>query len=414
MHNIVHVLVMQYATTGRRAACMLGTIAMNHTLIRLSAVSVIMTAAIAAHAQLQSIGFLPGNTTTPIDSWSASLDGQTLSTFRNGVVYRWRNGAWAALPALPAGQFPSGGIISGDGNTFFASVNRNTYVLRGENALTWQGITSDPDSWESSVFSSTRDANVLYGGTRYRSSGYNYGGRWVWNGTQYVGGQASPSAAETIGSTAVHENPYPQMWISPDGDVTISSLSGGNNTGWVGHSGVSGAPFVAPSGITPGPGFTYSANQQGHSGDGRVLYARYTWENALSSPSDGEILFRWDPVNGTTLLPFTVPNYSQFVSSYDGNILSYNGYFIYDFDAGVSMTLPQYLTSRGADLTNWNVGTCLSISEDGNTFTGTGSYQYAPGQYRSDSWIVTVPSTGSLSIVLLGSTVTFVRRRTHR
>lgn len=59
---------------------------------------------------------------------------------RNGTVFRWRDGAWAFARAAQWVHFLGGGIVSGDGSTFFATVNWNTYVLRGENAQTWQGI----------------------------------------------------------------------------------------------------------------------------------------------------------------------------------------------------------------------------------------------------------------------------------
>lgn len=154
------------------------------------------------------------------------------------------------------------------------------------------------------------------------------------------------------------------------------SLSGGNNTGWVGHWGVSGAPFVAPSGVIPRfRDSMHSAACRTASGKwSRSRYARYTWENASSTPTNGSIVFRWDPVNGTTLLPFNGSSNPLITSNYTGSIMLYGGYWMYDYNTNITMSLPQYLTSLGADLTNWNVSSCLSISEDGRTLTGRGSY----------------------------------------
>lgn len=375
---------------------------MHRGLIRVCAIAGVTLSTIAAHAQsqpqLRSIGYLPGHPTTLIEGWITSLDGHTLATSQNGTMYRWRDGTWSALPAVP-GLSPYLSYLSPDGNAIFATTSEDLHVLRGDNPQAWQTVQFDSSSYyQASASSSTRDAGIVYGRIRGRSNGYDYAARWTWNGSEYVGGRTEVGASETIGSFAVHENPFPSMWISPDGNVGISSLSGGNNTGWVGHWGVSGAPFVAPSGITPGAGFTYSAGRVAQSGDGRVLYARYTWENASSTPTNGSIVFRWDPVNGTTLLPFNGSSNPLIISNYTGSIMLYGGYWMYDYNTNITMSLPQYLTSLGADLTNWNVSSCLSISEDGRTLTGRGSYQFAPGQYRNDCWIVTVPTPASLSI----------------
>lgn len=162
------------------------------------------------------------------------------------------------------------------------------------------------------------------------------------------------------------------------------------------------------------PGGGGQAQPWALSGDGRVAYGVFFTQEATPS---GTVVhqtgFRWSNDGQVTLLPAYADERYRESSQYDvydstsrrGSTTADGSIFVlmdtvYLHGAGQTLSLNAYLTSQGVDLTGWSALNAMLISDDGTVIAGNGTYEFAPGQFRTENWSVAVPTPGASLLVV--------------
>ncbi|MFO0858690.1 MAG: hypothetical protein U0640_15195 [Phycisphaerales bacterium] len=159
-----------------------------------------------------------------------------------------------------------------------------------------------------------------------------------------------------------------------------------------------------PNGLIPFGGTEESSGRI--SGNGRVVYGDYSYNGPQMGGGYINVsgAFRWEQDVGNVFLSYP-PSGDVIKISFDGNlVLTSTG--IYDYLAQTNQPTLTYLQDNGADFTGWSSITIADISSDFRTFVGTGTFAGS-----TQVWKVTIPSTPTLSVLVVVVTAACRRRR---
>lgn len=341
-------------------------------------------------ALITGLGNLPGGAHSSFAAMSA--DGSTVVTSDGGVAYRWRAGAWTSLGNPGTDVIVHG--VSGDGNVVTGAVpisaGATVYyprVWRGgswtnlpllDNAAIGRGIARTANS----------DGSVVVGPVRRISN--QEATRWVDNAGTYAidthngfGDETNVEDVSANGTTVVG-------WSVVTGQLGDRAYSLVAGSGTVGIDGPSG-PLS--------PASTEDLRANAISADGIIITGTYR-------PDDASAWQTWRRVGAG---PTSILGPGEGVDvSLSGIIAA--GAFIYDA-GGVPRSVAQFLSTGGADLTNWTGLVALGVSDNGLTFSGTGLHEYSPGLFASEVWITTIPAPGGVAALAMAGAFCARRRR---
>lgn len=304
----------------------------------------------------------PGNSISQSNSGAVSHDGSVVVGIGNGSQssFRWT----AASGPVDLGTFPGGSV------TFAA------------------GISADG----STIVGSAVGADQKFQGFKWTAA------------TGLVATPVASSAVQSSLNTA----------ISADGSVIVGFNLSSNDTA---HISLDRAFRYTPAGgfqdLGVETGFDRSvANAVSGDGNTVVGFSQIAHDGAPVFTSSA---FRWTQSTGLVPLFFDdeSSSYAE-AASFDGSqVVGHSTRS--GSDLGVLWTstlgavdLNTYLPTIGIDLTGWDLTDATGISDDGNTFTGYGTYN---GQ--DAAWVVTlVPEPGSIALLALA--VPLAMRRSRR
>jgi probable HAF family extracellular repeat protein len=377
-----------------------------------AALGLIMALSVPVHADNKPFfmglgGLRPGGSAS--QAFDISRDGTTVvglsfsdQSGTHPEAFRWQYGqGMSGLGSLEGGFFSSRAFgVSGDGSVVVGvSVSGN-----GNEAFRWDaenGIMGLGDlpggSFSSEATAVNADGTVIVG--RGRSAAGDEAFRWedgVMVGLGDLPGGSFLSIAKDVsadgsvivgrGSSAA-SNPFPEafVWTAETGMVGLGSLPGGLST--------SDARAVTP--------------------DGRVVVG---WSGSLQ----GEEPFYWTLESGLVGLGLLAPDFASCTAqdvSGDGSVIvgdctRANGTsapFIWDVVRGMRDMRQLFVDDFGFDLTGWHTLGPVGVSADGRTFTGTGRFEFAPGQFRTEAWIAHIPEPSSV-LLFLGAVAVLARR----
>lgn len=86
--------------------------------------------------------------------------------------------------------------------------------------------------------------------------------------------------------------------------------------------------------------------------------------------------------------------------------------FLWTEDLGL-VDLNTYLPSLGLDLSNWTLTRAISVSDDGRTLVGWGTFDPVPGPGGAIGlgWVITIPAPASTALAAIGLASLARRRR---
>lgn len=307
----------------------------------------------------QAVGMtvLPGPAGVPLTrAWvtDVSADGSTFvgTTTGGGGGHAWTNGVYRTLAPLPGKTYGSA-----------AAVNANGSLIVGS-SLTAVNNSDVPAYWTSSGVGALA---ILPGADRMvNASG------------------VSDDGSKIVGNAVKNGRYVPVVW-----------------------NGVSSTPVelpVLPNTVGNTSALEISGNGEVVVGYGDTASGRQAWrlKNGIIQPL------------GSYLTSTPMPDWNATGSNFDGSIIVGNAQssgfdpFIWDEIHGMRRFSDVLVGDYGVNLTGWGINTIDSISDDGLTFAGSGSFT---GFNHRIGWIVTVPSPGCLGFVGLAATCAAVRRR---
>lgn len=346
--------------------------------------SLLVAATLSGPAALASItvidlGVLPGGTS----SWAGgvSADGSTVTGYSSGnngnTGFSWTSAGTQSLATLP-GSTGSRGAATNGSVTVGAAVLASGY----EHAVRWsstgpQVLQMLSGGLYAEASGVSHDGQVIAGTSHSSSS--DRAVRWTASGIQDLG--VLPGASTSYGYA-----------LSGDGQV-VAGASSFTAFRWDASTGMQSLGKLAGGGMS----FAYGANL-----DGSVIVG-------ASDSFEGTRGFRWTASGGMQSLGSLNGGYSiANATNADGSIIvGYSGFAATIWTASSGLVdLNSYLVSIGADMNGWNLREARSISADGNTITGWGSYN---GEIRG--WVVSVPAPGVACVMVTACAAARRRRR---
>lgn len=348
----------------------------------------------------RAIGDLPGGINES-QAFGVSGNGSIVVGGSRGAfleAFRWTDASGIrGIGDLPGGTDQSTAYaISADGSTIVGASSGsggNSFAFRWTEGTGMVSLGDLPGGIAaSSAQAASRDGTVIVG--RSVSAAGDEAFRWTSAGMQGLGDlPGGPHFSGALG-------------VSHDGDVIVGFGHAAPNlpraTRWTPQDG------MLDLGVIPGSSFTRST-ANGVSGDGRITVGR-----CFNFSGPNQTAFRWSEETGMLALP-PLPNatYTSAVdASFDGRVIV--GYANNDVNEraimwvdGVAIDLRLFLTQRGVALDGWFLSGALSVSDDGNTIAGYGTFN---GTIQG--WVVSIPGPGSAVVCLLGAAC--VRRRPRR
>lgn len=355
---------------------------------------------------------LPGGEKAVIADMSA--DGSTIVANLSGTVYRLRSGAWETL-AAPAGSSVFARSLSANGDFVAASVRaefvQSAAIYRGG---AWSiADVGDSGNERVALFVSADGSRVL-GSSVNIGGGFDGNRSYAWNGSTYVAGPASPFASSNNMTNFPGSGSDSNAWtgMTPDGSAAISTSSNPVESVAIRY-GATTQSFQRPAVIVPGPSFfNEDSSADAISGDGSVIYGRYSWISASAPSFDGQSLYRWTAAGGTQLLPANLAtSFGTSEVTGDGNIWLLGDGSAYVHSLGTTRTAAALLADNGVSLTGWSALRLSQVSTDGLTFAGVGTLTTDSGVITNQAWSVTIPSPGSLGVLGLAGLAIARRRR---
>jgi probable HAF family extracellular repeat protein len=342
---------------------------------------------------------------SPSRAFDISHDGSTVVGFSfseqsgtSNEAFRWRaDEGMIALGSLPGGAFSSSARgVSWDGSVV-VGVSTSGNTISGE-AFRWDaengimGLGDLPGGSFSSIATAVNaDGTVIVG--RGRSASGDEAFRWedgVMVGLGDLPGGTYYSAASGV---------------SADGSVIVgSSASAASNPFleafiWTYESGMVGLGSL--------PGGLFLSEAYAISPEGRVVVG-------VAHSSAGYRAVYWTFESGMVALPVlegTTDCSATDVSANGAVIIGgcTQGFFIWDALNGIRDLRSVLIDDVGLDLTGWQLTGLAGISADGLTIAGTGRFEFAPGQFRTEAWIAHIPEPSSLWL-FIGAVAVLARR----
>jgi uncharacterized membrane protein len=364
-----------------------------------------------------------------------------------------------SLGSLPFGGSLTATALSGDGSTVIGSFNLNNGNDSGPRPFRWTAATGPIRLPNSQPVSVTR--SDYYGANAVSALGDLVAGYWsyvgptsgtrplVWQGNGAVqqlpllnGRDCTPLCISKDGLTIAGRNDFGSgvYWrngtvnvitpfngqaenctaINSDGSIMAGNLrlNGDVSQGYL-QFGTSRAFTLY--GAEYGGLSLHSMSNDGSRTVGRTDYFNEASGLALLGPAvwvpglDSEVF--------GTLLPL-LPGTDQG----DALVISGNGRFaggwnslhtttlsqavIYDFNVGSVQSASVFLANYGINMTGWSLLTEVrGISDNGLTFAGNGVHEYAPGLFRTEGWVATIPAPTSVGFVAIPGMLALRRRR---
>ena len=349
---------------------------------------------------IQGLGTIPwyeGTATPQVQAVSA--DGSTVSgrLFSNDVdvegPFRWTSAS---------GVQPLG-LILGQPSSYAPGISGNGSVIAGYTA----GVGGEPNHayrWTSGA--GAADLGTLPG---------DYGAIAI--------GLSDDGTVVTGASHNLSDGARAYRWTQSGGMKPLGTLGGSQSYPW-GLSG-DGSTIVGQSGTTTTNHAFRWTDKQGMQDLGSLPGS--IGSNAWATNFDGSVVagtshfspgfevgFLWTEIGGLQelkSLPATLNTYVGPVNA-DGSLIfgacEGNGFLraVLWNSSQTPIDLNVYLPTIGIDLTGWSLETVSGVSADGSVFAGLGTHN---GQF--ESWVVTIPTPGTLSGLALVAVVASRRRR---
>jgi probable HAF family extracellular repeat protein len=355
------------------------------------------------------------------------------------------------LGALPGGNNSFATALSADGTTVSGGSNSSV----GSRAFRWtaaggmQNLGLLPSGGSSSTGEAISADGSVIAGINRASNNENRAFRWTAAGGMTslgVLGTGSASAANAISAdgsvvagssyTSVFTNPRAFRWTSAGGMQNLGVLPGGASSSALAIS--ADGSVVAGSDVVDGLLRAFRWTSAGGMQDLGILPGADSAE-ALGMSADGSVVtgdsgdqlnntyfhaFRWTAAGGMQdlgALPGGTFSQGSAISG-DNSIIvgassssSGDRAFLWTSTLGM-LDLNEYLSSLGADLTDWRLTSATDISADGSVIAGTGTFN---GQDHAFLVVGVVPEPSSVMLLIGGAFClylgwTAVRRRQCR
>ncbi len=379
-----------------------------------------IAASASAQFTLQTLPALPDG--TPATTWTMMEDGRTFWQRQAGATlaaHRYRDGAWQARDWYT--------FASADGDTFAqivpAGSDQTVRVTRNGLAQTLSFSRT-----ELRLHTISNDGDVIY--VTGRNSASFPDSTWAlrWNGTTYV------NTGLTIG-TPMHSLPAGNAtFFAPQTSANglryagdqFSNANSGTTASYRALDGALTAPFNPPSITPPFEGDLREQNSdvEALSRTGNVVIGRYSARLVLTSPGSSLLYdghFVWNEQTGTrwastALSAFLNTTSADFTLPADGRYVIATQFpsgnqSVFDINADVALSVETLLTQSGVNFTGWSQLRLGNWSLDGQTISGTGAREFAPGQFRTESWFVTIPAPGACALACASMLIASCRRR---
>jgi uncharacterized membrane protein len=333
----------------------------------------------------------------------------------------------------PDGSTPVGFALAGnqDGTTSSRAIQWRQGLMRV--------LESRPPYWSAGADGASFDGSIVVGGGQIGNGG---------PGTMQRGFRADPSSVTYLTPLAGDDSSS-AGGITPDGTIIVGS-SGSHPCVW--DAGLIPTALPAPAdAVSPAAkGIsadgsrilgTFSRRVEGRYQPGLLLWTDRQTPQEIPSPVaqpfvmngalslDGNVVvgyavqqqpfqrigFRWTESDGLTPLPDGLTPYA---CSADGSTIggmsaggTYGLAALLEGDQIIDVN--ELLVSLGIDLTGWELTDVKAVSADGMIIAGTGVHHWGPNaiDVRSEGWIAVIPGPCSGAAILLGATMTGVRRR---
>lgn len=373
---------------------------------------------------IQGIGIVPFGSVPEVAAVSA--DGTTVvgNTYVNNPAtreagsrgFRWtapsgttRLGIGTALWTAPEDDYYVRGV-SGDGNLAVGVWYPSQSLGGSALATTWQG--SGPAQWLAPNDINSRDALAISAdGSTIIGQSFNLG-PVMWQG----------GVRSTI-TTTLGVRPGTADAINTNGTIISGSVrSTSESFGYAQYGSTRTNLLYGPYGASGGAGMRITSMNQ----DGSVIVGTSYFE-----PSVGPILqtptmwlFGLDSeITGLELPLLSGLSIGEGLCvSGDGQLIGgwnaafpggTNTGFIYQMSTGVTRSAADYLAGFGVSLSGWQLSEVRGFSSDGRTIAGNGIHEYAPGLFRTEGWVATIPAPGVSALPLVVGCVCACRRRRH-
>ena len=319
-------------------------------LIQAAVVTLFATSNVSAES-ITNLGVLPGASTSFANGVSG--DGSVVVGTSGNWAFRWTLSA--GMQRLPSYGDALGYGVSADGTTAVGYGEAPNYTWNGYRWSTSSGLATFGNVGRTTVATATSsDGGVTVGQ-------YNAGGG-AWRGFRFT----SSGGFQDLGYSPSYY--YSAAFgVSGDGSVIVGGYTDNENVTqayrlssgtWQGLGRLAGGSTSTAYGVT---------------NDGSVVVG-------VSDSQIGQRAFRWTATAGMQSLG-TIPglyNSSATAVSADGNIVvgtCDNGAFVWHASVGM-LSLREYLSSRGVDLTGWAVlSKANSISANGRYIVGDGTFE---------------------------------------
>lgn len=355
----------------------------------LAAAAGLMTFVSGASAQsITSIGMPPGGSFSIANAVSAN-GSAVAATIDMASAYRWTSSGLVSIGLLPGAYATSADDISSDGSVIVGSVffDSPEETVRAHRWTSSGGIQDLglPSASVASVGSGVSgDGNVV--------TGYSFDVDFNTTAFRWTSGGGMQSIGTIPGGTSSEGRK-----VSRDGSTIIGiagTPQGDRAIAWTESGGMQSLGLLSP-GDTGSSAWGVNANGSvvaGSSGSNAVIWINGVVQNIGMLPG------------ATNAIAYTLSD--------DGSLVG--GYSFFGNEATATLwsqtlgtvDLNTYLPTIGVDLTGWELDYTRDISADGTTIIGDGLFN---GELRS--WVVTIPSPGSVALLGLGGLMAARRRR---
>ncbi|HMN39948.1 MAG TPA: hypothetical protein PKE29_03825 [Phycisphaerales bacterium] len=363
-----------------------------HTLCRFLPTPCLLAVLLASGVQAQ-VSFCPMGTTVagePIipDALSANglvvagraLGASTATTSGDRPVLWTASGGVQELAPVFGLQRPYVRAISGDGSTIAVDGDGHAYTWSAAHGRReFLPLSGDVDVLMQGM---SHDGSIVQGASYRLGRGYH---SVIWR----------PDGTSTDLSTTANPSVGPvgevQPWgLSADGSVATGWYNPSNSPGsapyrWTPSGGMVPLPMLgqlygAAAGISP-DGNVCVGYSSGPGGASAVRWIGDSMVEDLGSFPGADLSIAFLASTGGEVI----------VGEYDGPAASFRPW-IWTRSTGM-LDLSAFLSSSGVDLTGWSlIASPRGLSADGNTLVGIGTHEYAPGLFRTEGWMATIPS----------------------